>query len=460
MQTLQSPPLHPASPPVGTRRRQVIASLFGERQFEFIDWRRLLEDGALVRVHIAGTSMFWAQLTYEDLGIRVTDSAVREKLATWMTLGKKRLLPEAYMKSLARIEGSARYALKERSFRTELGAFVPATAYIAWRDTTHALRDQYLALRDEIITNHTQLMRQVLGEYETIASDTYQRLQQAQPGLLTENREQFMTNYTQRISAQIPSPDRIREKFDFKYLLIDGLSQVGNTLTEQTSETTERLSTTIDAARSEVHQREWQRSVLEHDLRLHAQERVNAVLDDFLTTIVSQLRSFTYEATCDVLATLQRRSNESISPRSIVQLNNLLTQVRSLNFYGDADIDRIMTQIEQIVQQTPADRQASITDIQRTLRAIATVTRSTLLDLDEELRSARDMGIPDFPTDSAVRQARAEIGLDLDAIQFAALAQTSADVRAQRAETTQTGMEPLWTFLAQEPTREPRLISE
>ncbi len=458
MQTLHVPPTAQLAQPVGTRRRQVIASLFGERQFEFIDWRRLIEDGALVRVHIAGTSMFWAQLTYEDLGIHVEDHTIREKLATWMTLGKKRLLPEAYMKSLARIESGARYALKERSFRTELGAFVPATAYIAWRDTTQALRDQYLALRDEIIANHTLLTRQVLGEYEAIASDTYQRLQQAQPGLLTENRAAFMTNYAQRISAQIPSPDHIREKFDFKYLLIDGLSQVGGTHTEQAREPAETLSTTIDAARNEVQQREWQRSILEHDLRLHAQERVNAVLEDFLTTVVSQLRSFTYEAACDVLSTLQRRSNESISPRSIVQLNNLLSQVRSLNFYGDADIDRMMTQIEQIVQQTPADRQASVADIQRTLHAIATVTRSTLLDLDEELRSARDIGIPDFPTDSSVRQARAEIGLDLDTVQFAALAQTSADVRAQRAEANRTGMEPLWTYLEQETARESRLI--
>src|SRR6266567_7852151 len=361
MTTLQVPPaaqpLAPIAVAVGARRRQTIAALFGERQFEGIDWRRLMQDGALVRVRIAGSSIFWTQLTYDDLGIRVENTDHRKKLSQWMTLGKKRLLPESYMKSLALIESRARYALKERSFRTELGAFVPSTAYVAWRETTQSLRDQYLALRDDILANHTTLTRTVLADYEDIASQTYQRLHQAQPELLTENRDQFVHTYCERIAAHIPTPDRIREKFDFTFVLVDGLSQVGGTQREQSAAPVERLPLSIEGARTAVGQREWQRSVLQHDLRVHAQARVNAVLEDFLTSVASQLRTLTYEAACDVLATLQRRSNESISPRSILQLNNLLAQVRSLNFWQDADLDRMMSHIEQIVAQTPAERQ-------------------------------------------------------------------------------------------------------
>jgi hypothetical protein len=453
MQTIQTPPLAHFSPPAGARRRLTIASLFGERQFESINWRRLLQDGALVRLHIAGGSLFWAGLTYEDLGIRVEDDDVRRKLSKWVTLGKKRLLPEAYMKSLARIESSARYTLKERSFRTELGSFVPSSAYVAWRDTTQALSEQYLALRDEIIANHTTLTREVLGEYEDIASNTYQRLHLVQPELLTESRDQFIANYCQRIAAQIPSPDRIREKFDFKYLLLDGLTQVGETPTESNSESVEMDSMTLEQVRSETQQREWQRSILQHDLRVHAQERIDMVLDDFLSSVVGQLRTLTYDAVCDVLSTMQRRSNESMSPRSIVQLNNLLAQIRALNFYEDADLERMLTHIEQIVGQSPAERQASLADIQRTLQAIATATRATLLDLGEEPRSAREVGVSDYPTDSAVRQARAEIGLDMDAVQFANLAQVRAEVRTQRAEVSTHGMESLWQFLESETLR-------
>jgi hypothetical protein len=252
--------------------------------------------------------------------------------------------------------------------------------------------------------------------------------------------------YCQRIAAQIPSPDRIREKFDFQYLLLDGLSQVG-TPTEQTDEHTEVSPEMIDAARNGIQQRTWQRSVLEQDLRVHAQERVSVMLEDFLSSVTGHLRTLTYDAVCDVLATLQRHSNERISPRSVTQLNNLLAQIRSLNFYGDADLDQMMARIEQMVEQTPQERQASLVDIQSMLHAIATATRATLLDLGEEPRSARILGIPEYPTNSAVRQARAEIGLDLDATQLTALAQTRAEVRQARAETTQPNMESLWVYL-------------
>jgi hypothetical protein len=445
MQTLQAPSTTQATPAAGTRKRQVVATLLGARQFEQIDWRRLMQDGVLVRVHIAGSNMFWTQLTYEDLGIRIEQGDMQATFSRWMTLGKKRLLPEAYMQALSRIESKARYALKERSFRTELGAFVPSTAYVAWRDTTRALRDQYFALRDDILANHATLARQVLGEYEAIASNTYERLRQAESVLLI-GRDQFVAAYCQRIAAQIPSPDRIREKFDFKYLLLDGLSQV-SAAAEQTEEQEAVSPEMIETARNEVEQRAWQRSVLEQDLRAHAQERVSAMLDDFLSSVVGHLRVLTYDATCDVLATLQRHSNERLSPRSIVQLNNLLAQIRSLNFYGDADIDQMMTRIEQMVEQTPQERQASLADIQRILHAIATTTRATLLDLGEEPRSARILGIPDYPTDSTVRQARAEIGLDLDPTQLAALAQTRAEARASRAEVNQPSMESLWVSL-------------
>jgi hypothetical protein len=173
-------------------------------------------------------------------------------------------------------------------------------------------------------------------------------------------------------------------------------------------------------------------------------------MDSYLGSIVSQLRSLTYDAACDVLSTLERRSGESFAPQSVRQLSNLLAQVRSLNFYGDTEIDRMMEQLQEIVAASPAERQSSLADIGRTLRAIATVTRSTLLDLDEEPREARHIAIPDLPTDVSVRQARAELGLGLDAIQFATLAQVRAETRAQRAELAGAGMQSLMSFMENE----------
>src|SRR5258708_5062660 len=139
-----------------------------------------MQEGALIHLHI-GRCRFSTRLLLEDMGIHIEDETTRDKLARWLILGEKRLLPEAYMKALARIEGSARYTLKEHAFQTELGNFVPVTSYVAWRTNTETLREEYLALRDDIIANHRELVRQVLTEYEVIAAGTHHGLRSTHP---------------------------------------------------------------------------------------------------------------------------------------------------------------------------------------------------------------------------------------------------------------------------------------
>jgi len=166
-QTLSTPSIvASSSSPLAqdTRRQQTVARLLGAQSFSTIPWQHLMQEGTLVQLHI-GRCRFSARLLLEDMGIHIDDEATREKLARWLILGEKRLLPEAYMKTLARIESGARYALKEHAFQTELGNFVPVTAYVAWRTKTEALREEYLALRDDIIENHRDLVRQVVTEY-------------------------------------------------------------------------------------------------------------------------------------------------------------------------------------------------------------------------------------------------------------------------------------------------------
>lgn len=456
MQTMSIPmnTLAPAQLRPGlVRRRQVIASLLGASTFETIKWRQLLQDGVLVRLRVS-RCRFTTRLLLEDMGIEIADENVREKLSTWLVLGEKRLLPEAYMKALGRIESGARYLLKEHAFRTELGSFVPVSAYQEWRDATAALREEYLALRDEIIANHRDLVRQVVSEYEVIAADTYQRLRTTHPELVTENREQFVTTYCNRIAAQIPSVARIQETFAFQYVLVDGLSQLGSLEETPASSTdgsaehaadaereeTEPLS--ASAVRQQTEQYARQRALLASDLRQHARARMDSALDSFLSTLIGQLRTLTYDAVCDVLTTLQRRG-DSFASRSLVQLNNLVTQIRTLNFFGDTEMEQMMARVEQIVALTPADRQRSLAEIGRTLRAIATTTRSTLLDLDTEPRQARELGIPDIPTNHLVRQARAELGFPLD---VETLTELPVEVRGTRAEFTAPSPESLWTY--------------
>jgi len=210
---------------------------------------------------------------------------------------------------------------------------------------------------------------------------------------------------------------------------------------------------TLTTSRQQVEQRARARAILEQDLRHDAQARVNAMLDNFLSSIVAQLRTLTYDAATDVLSTLKRRGGDSFSPRSKVQLDNLLNRVRSLNFFADAEMDQMMERIQEIVELTPAERQRSIGEIERTLRAVATTTRATLLDLDEEMRAPRtDLGIAAYPTTQLISSARAELRLPV--LMSPSLASLPAETRSEtgRAEFADPGDGSLWQFVEQQQT--------
>ncbi len=428
-----------------TRRQQTVARLLGAQSYATIRWQRLLqEEGTIVELH-AGHCGFTTRLQLSDLGIQIEDPEVREKVARWTTLGEKRLLPEAQITAVNRCVGSARRLLKEHAIRTELGYFVPLTAYEAWRTQTEAFQVRYLELRDELIANHRDLVRQVLAEYEVIAADTYRRLRATHPDLVQEGQQQFVANYCNRIALQIPSPEKIRDSFTFRFFRVPGMQQLGGVpaLAQETS--AEQTSA------SETEERTRARAILEQDVRQDAQQRVNAMLDDFLTSIVAQLRVHIYNVANDVLATLQRRGGESFSSRSTMQLNNLLDAVRRLNVFGDSEIDQMMGRVQAIVDQSPAERNRSIGDIECALRAIATTTRSTLLDLNVETRMpAASLGIAAFPTDQLVNAARAELRLPaFDVTRMAALA---PEVRTARAELSGPADWSLWHFVEQSQT--------
>ena len=199
-----------------------------------------------------------------------------------------------------------------------------------------------------------------------------------------------------------------------------------------------------------MEQRARARAILEQDLRHDAQARVQAALDHFLSSLVAQLRTLTYDAATDVLATLQRRGGDRFSGQSTRQLNHLLTHIRSLNFFGDADMEQMMARIQEIVDMTPQERQRSLGEIGQTLRAIATTTRATLLDLEEEVRAPRsDLGIVAYPTSQQVAAARAE--LRLPPLDLAHLSSLPADTRigAGRAEFTRMDEGSIWHFANQ-----------
>jgi hypothetical protein len=427
------------------RKEEAIARILRQPTYGAIDWRALMRQGTLVRLTIRRCG-FVAKLELFDLGVTVRDERARQALARTLVLGEKRLLPESYMKELERITSAARHLLKRCTFTLspELGAFLPVSAYATWRKEVPALRDSYFALRDEIIANYRAIVRQVIEEYEFVAKDTYGRIRETKAEILEESEAEFVANYCARIEALIPSPERIRASFDFVYTIVDGVRQIGD---EEGADQAGQIENAREARlplpaqwSQQATDWEYQRAAMTRDMLQQEQKQKKEMIDTFLSAVVSQLRSLIYQVMTDVLATLEQRQRKDgkFSPRSVVQLKNLVKQISLLNFYGDEEVDRMMAQVQRVLDLKPEERQASLREIQDRLRAIALVSRDTLLNLEEELPSAREFAIPDVPAASLVRDARMELGLNLETTAF----MRQFETRPERLYSTPS----LWTF--------------
>jgi hypothetical protein len=432
------------------RKEQALATILGASSFQEVNWRTLMQQGVLIKLTISHCG-FAAKLGLDDLGISVADERERQALARTLRLGEKRLLPEEYHTQLGRLESGARRALRIRSFSTELGAFLPRTAYDGWKEENEAYQARYFAFRDELIEKHQELVRQLLAEYEIVARSIYQRLRETRPDLISQQSEtSFLASYCNRVAALIPDPSRIEQSFGYQVRLRESLAEVQALEVAQEASAAGML--TPQRLRAEAEQVDWQSTTLERDLRAQAQEQKKAMIDSFLTALVGELRTSIYEVMTDVLSTLEKQAPGNFSGRSVgrsvMQLKNLVKQIETLNFYGDREIEAMMREVQEVIDLDPARRERSLPEIKEKMRAIATVTRETLLSLGVEPRSGREVGILDIPSPGSVRAARLELGLDTEAL---AAALPEAQPRLGRRLAPETV--PLWEPQDERPAR-------
>ena len=406
-------------------------------------WLELMKEGVLVSLHI-GRWRAKSRLTWHDLGIEVNGDD--EELIDLVDLGQKRLLPTALLKKLEAVESGARKYLNKAAYRTYWGHFVPVTAYAGVKEKLDEYRARYFAIRDEIVSNYDALIEEVIGGYRAAAKRAYHRLSRLHPGIIADTSEEgFVEAFVDNVRLHLKSAEEIRRSFYFEvelhYVPLPSLmaeewaekerieAQAAAERERQELELQaerdrawaerEKLRAEVQAARSAAAWKEQLMREMHRDVVETARRQKEELVDGFLRDVVVQLRSLVYEAATDVLAAIQR--NDRLPPASIKQLRNLVTQVGSLNFYGDADIEAMIARVR---EQLPGGAQyprgtshpegtphRTTDEIRRTLVDIATVTRASLIGLGERPRQARSLGVADVPTDEMVRQARRGLGL-------------------------------------------------
>jgi hypothetical protein len=200
--------------------RRRLADVLGEPDLQTLEphWLQLMQEGAIVTLHIGrwrGEKEFGAH----EIGIPTSQTERTQRLQAWFRLGAKRLLPRRYLSRLESIDSNARKWLARCGMATYWGVFVPADIYPRWK-ARHQERYEapYFALRDEIYTNYTAIVEEVLGEYRAILRDNYDRLCRQDRAFRSTNpnKDTYVTAALLHIRGLMPTAEAVRDSFYFR----------------------------------------------------------------------------------------------------------------------------------------------------------------------------------------------------------------------------------------------------
>lgn len=306
-------------------------------------WDAVMRQGVIAAIHI-GRYRFEQRLTLEDLGVASRNSKETHALEQMVKTGVKLLLPPEYDRAFRSIESSARHTLSRSAsapgqgrvfaFQTPFGPFIPVTAFQDWKEKIDEYRQRYEAQRDDLLQNYADIGKRVLSDYYSIATGTYERLRRFNPEILDGlSASTFVRRYRDRIREGFPTKEVVAESFYFKTNL---------TLLVLPEDLRERIaSTTILDEEEKARVRQ---------LQFMKNEVSKSMMDDlrtFTATVDEQLYELLYKVAED--ASKAATENKVMRSKTLVQLRNLVHQVRSLNFTEHQDLADVCDAIEESV---------------------------------------------------------------------------------------------------------------
>lgn len=400
-----------------------------------VDYAKLLQDGCIMRLHI-GRVRFIERLSTEDMGLAKT-ALTEQKLNELLTLGDKLLWPKKMLQAADNIEGRARRLLRPgdnpRVYATPMGTFVPVTYYVDLWQELQDLRAEYMNLPKQMIANYDLICDQMRVSYTTAAHEAFDRFCREIPNF-DQNREDFVTNYTERIAGAIPPPERILNTFYFdievEYVPLPSdlaeniqVAALVNADTQaklevKRAETQAEIDARTAAARAErveaetrervsyaerriamtaAEQREEALARMNAEVLTQTRERMNKLASDFEKTIAKQLNETILDAMVDLLKAL--RKNNKVNQRNLNQLATLVKTLKQASFTPNATVDDVIERCEELLGKRRRSATSPQSTFSQVLSDITIVIRAQLMDLDPDGETNRrtltsDLGIP------------------------------------------------------------------
>lgn len=314
------------------------------------DWAlALMSQGIIVRLSLSrwrGT----APLKSDELGLKYNDNDSINFMRKYVVLGHEKLLPPKIKQELDSVEASARINLKEYSFDTVWGKFVPYSAFDTWERENNRIRENYIKASISIGEKYDEIIQTIKDEYRNMAKDVWMRLYHNQ-GNPTES---FIENFISNIVAKIPSRNDLVAsfKYDATYFIIPMPSLIE-----------ENISRAREIARDREN-KEIENNIQNDTKRRISEEyfkRKQELIDSFLDATVSNLRTHISELCEGVLISIKQNSEKKdINKMQLNKIKNMINKVSLLNFYNDDEINNTLSDLREETNKFKGDRDKDI----------------------------------------------------------------------------------------------------
>ncbi len=322
---------------------------------------RLARQGVLVDLKIA-RERFELRLDAEDIGIEARDD-YREFLDEYVRLGRRRLIPVSYLKSLDAAEMKARRVLKESSFETAWGRFVPYQVYNELRSKLEDLKAEYRLLHERIIDDYPSIRHSTYTKYREAAHEVYRTLQKNSGAMVPED---FIENFVFRVMNAFPGPEEIEASYKFDINL--SFVPVTTTMAEMQSRLTSEVTAKAEQAVAEEIRQSYHRHV-----------------EGFISDLAAQLRTMIFESVSAARDNLDKHG--SLPGPSVNSLRQMVARVQQLNFMEDRVVIEQLGVLSGMLDKEPDDRDAA--EVMDILKNITEENRRVLLSLGHKPRAAR-----------------------------------------------------------------------
>jgi len=309
------------------------------------DWAMaLMEQGVIVKLTISRWRAT-SRLSNEELGISLSGPEHEEFMSQYIKLGYEKLLPPHILRDLTSVESRARRALKNYSFETVWGSFVPYSAFQNWKNENDDIRKEFFNLAKRIGNEYDDIVEEIRLEYTKMANNVWKRIYPSDSG---DPNPSFVSSFTSRIVDKIPNREMIVSsfKYDATFLSIPLPSFIQD-----------------DINKAEDIIREGEMKAHEHQIEMRTKEivaqeyreRKKELVDTFLNSTVSFLRKHIAELADHIYQVLQRNEND-VNLGNVKRIKRMISQIQTLNFHNDKEINTILSELDMEVSKYKGDR--------------------------------------------------------------------------------------------------------